>query len=147
MDYHLYNGNRHYRWIRMKRNLLLDQLISFTDQIRTYEDICAFLSQVGLNNEQTENYISQLVDSQCLVSSMEPVATGKKPVTAQVAAATGMATDTNGCFASSLTETREVLATIPSAITDGSRGSLNKADHRREELGVGQERESRRGHG
>lgn len=128
MGYHLDNGNRHYRWMRTKRNPLLDLLMTYTCQTRTYRDVCTCLAQVGLNSIQVEKYVDQLVANQCLIPGTEPVATGKKPVTDQVAAAVGIITESHGCFAPSLKDARKVLATIPPAIRNGYKGSIIQAD-------------------
>lgn len=128
MRYRLDNGHRHYHWIRAKRNPLLDCVIPYTRQSRTYRTICTFLSQLGLNEIQAENYIYQLVDNQLLIPSTEPVATGKKPIADRVAATFGIHTDGRGCFAPSLDSARGIIAALPTAVRRGFKGTPMQAD-------------------
>ncbi|MEC3878626.1 lantibiotic dehydratase [Parapedobacter sp. 10938] len=128
MGYRLDNGNRHAHWIRMKRNILLDHVIPYTRETRTYRATWTFLTQMGLNEIQAENYINQLVDRQLLVPNTEPVATGKKPTADAVAATFGIPTDSRGCFAPSLDSAHEVIAAIPPAARQGFKGMPIQAD-------------------
>ena len=134
MGYQLENSSKHYRWMRIKRNPLLDYIISFTKRKRTFQAICHHLQHAGLSDVQATQYLQTLVAKQCLIPDTEPVATRKRPLANLVETTVGLVQTDTGVFASSLREAQAVLEAIPPVIRDGYKGATFQVD-----LAVGME--------
>ncbi|MGK9119035.1 lantibiotic dehydratase [Olivibacter jilunii] len=72
------NDRRHYSWIRINKNPLIETVYKRTREGVTFGKLKSFLTGFQIDAGKVSDYLTDLVENQFLVSELEPSVTGSK---------------------------------------------------------------------
>lgn len=70
------NGKRHYLWVRINKNPLLQKVYDLSKNGRRLRELANDMTSLGLPSFRVDEYLHTLIDRQFLVSELEPSVTG-----------------------------------------------------------------------
>lgn len=110
IEYNYLTDKRIHRISSVKKTSYLDQILKISQEKASIEELCSYLTSDYIQKEDALNYIYDLIQSQILISELDPTVTGEELLTSIISILNNI--DINNIFINSLKSIQNIMQQI-----------------------------------